>query len=355
MNFTKRFRLSDRDAQPQFRELRCLTGAQNMRPERRQHLRAEKQPSPLARHAQPGHIGIAELFPAAQPLERQQMPARQFSSGRLLQHAHAHRTRQCQKLCRRDALRGRLPVKEIGCQTAEEPLVLTQKRRRIGCVLHKGDVHALERRHGMVPDAVAGVGIGCVRAVLHVRDGMGGQVCLCLCACRVQHRAQVFAALRRDAGQTAQATAAREIEQQRLGVIVRRVRRRDPVVTVLRRTLGQKRITQFPRGGLGAHAAHGSDIAAAGIKRYAQFFTLRAHECLVAVALRAAQTVVKVRAADDKAALRRQLRHPVQEIHGIHAAGHGTQHARTVRNGVNSHRRRTSSRWPRRTYTPAAT
>jgi len=53
------------------------TGAQNMRPERRQHLRAEKQPSPLARHAQPGHIGIAEPFPAAQPLERQPMPARQ--------------------------------------------------------------------------------------------------------------------------------------------------------------------------------------------------------------------------------------------------------------------------------------
>ncbi len=64
VNFTKRFRLSDRDAQPQLRDLHCLTRAQNVRPERRQHLRTEKQPSPLARHAQPGHIGIAELFPA---------------------------------------------------------------------------------------------------------------------------------------------------------------------------------------------------------------------------------------------------------------------------------------------------
>ena len=96
-------------------------------------------------------------------------------------------------------------------------------------------------------------------------------------------------------------------------------------------------------------------MQSAGIKRYAQFFTLRAHECLVAVALHATQAVVEVRTADGKAALRTQLRHPVQEVHGVHPAGHGTQHARTVRNDINSHRRRTSSRWPRRTYTPAAT
>ena len=207
----------------------------------------------------------------------------------------------------------------------------------------------------MVPHAVAGRGVGRVRAVLHVRDGAGSQVRLRLRARRVQHRAQELAALRRDTGQTAQTAAARKVEQQRLGVVIRRVRRRDPVITVLVRTVGQKCIAQLPRGSLGAHAAHGSDIAVAGIKRYAQFFTLRAHECLVAVALHAAQAVVEVRTADGKAALRTQLRHPVQEVHGVHPAGHGTQHARTVRNDINSHRRRTSSRWPRRTYTPAAT
>ena len=222
-------------------------------------------------------------------------------------------------------------------------------------MLHKGGVHALERRHDMVPHAVAGIGVGRVRAVLHVRDGAGSQVRLRLRARRVQHRAQELAALRRDTGQTAQTAAARKVEQQRLGVVIRRVRRRDPVVTVLRRTLGQKRITQFPRSGLGAQAAHRRNITTPGIKRHAQFLALHAHKRLVAVALRAAQTVVKVRAADDKAALRRQLRHPVQEIHGIHAAGHGTQHVRAGRDGVNSHRHRTSSRWPRRTYTPAAT
>ena len=53
--------------------------------------------------------------------------------------------------------------------------------------------------------------------------------------------------------------------------------------------------------------------------------------------------------------VRTQLRHPVQEVHGVHPAGHGTQHARTGHNGINSHRRRTSSRWPRRMCTPAAT
>ena len=355
MNFTKRFRHADRDAQPKLRDLRCLTGAQNMRPERRQRLRAEKQPPLLARHAKAGHIGIADALPAAQPLERQQMPARQLPSGCLLQHAHAHRARQRQQLCCRDAVRNRPAGQKISSQSAEKPLILAQERRRIGRMPHEGGVHALERRHGMVPDTVARIGVGRVRAVLHMRDGMGGQVRLRLRARRIQHRAQEVSALRRNAGQAAQAAATREVEQQRFGVVVRRVRRRDPVIAVLGRAAGQKRIAQLTRGGLGAHAAHGRDVAAAGVKRHAQFFTLRAHERLVAVALRAAQAVVEVRAADGKAALRAQLRHPVQEVHGVHPAGHGTQHARAGHNDINSHRRRTSSRWPRRTYTPAAT
>ena len=41
VNFTKRFRHADRDAQPQLRDLRRLTRTQNVRPERRQRLRAE--------------------------------------------------------------------------------------------------------------------------------------------------------------------------------------------------------------------------------------------------------------------------------------------------------------------------
>ena len=207
----------------------------------------------------------------------------------------------------------------------------------------------------MVPHTVAGVGVGRVRAVLHVRDGMRGQVRLRLRARRVQHRAQEVSAPRRDAGQAAQAAAAREVEQQRLGIVVRRVRRRDPVITVLVRAAGQKRIAQLPRGGLGAHAAHRCNVTAPGVKRHAQFLALRTHERLVAVALRAAQAVVEVRTADGKAALRTQLRHPVQEVHGVHPAGHGTQHACAGHNGINSHRRRTSSRWPRRMCTPAAT
>ena len=166
---------------------------------------------------------------------------------------------------------------------------------------------------------------------------------------------QELAALRRDAGQAAQAAAAREVEQQRLGVVVRRVRRGDPVVAVRLRALRQERIAQLARGGLGAHAAHGRNIAAPGIKRHAQFLALRAHERLVAVALRAAQPVVEVRTADGKAALRAQRRHPVQEVHGVHPAGHGTQHTHAGHDGINSHRRRTSSRWPRRMCTPAAT
>ena len=196
MNFTKRFRHADRDAQPQLRDLRRLTRTQNVRPERRQRLRAEKQPTLLARHAQAGHIGIAKPFPVTQPLERQQMPARQFPSGRLLQRTHAHRARQRQQLGDRDALRGHLPSQKIRSQPTEKRLVLAQERCRVGRVLHEGGIHALERRHGMVPDAVAGIGIGRVRAVLHVRDGMGGQVGLRLRARRVQHRAQELAALR---------------------------------------------------------------------------------------------------------------------------------------------------------------
>ena len=98
VNFTKRFRHADRDAQPQLRDLRRLTRTQNVRPERRQCLRAEKQPTLLARHTHAGHIGIAKPFPVTQPLERQQMPARQFPSGRLLQRTHAHRARQRQQL-----------------------------------------------------------------------------------------------------------------------------------------------------------------------------------------------------------------------------------------------------------------
>ena len=207
----------------------------------------------------------------------------------------------------------------------------------------------------MVPHAVAGIGIGRVRAVLHVRDGMCSQVGLRLRARRVQHRTQEPAALRRDAGQAAQAAAARKVEQQRLGVVVRRVRRCDPVIAVLVRAARQKRIAQLTRGGLGAHAAHGRNIAASGVKRHAQFFALRAHERLVAVALRAAQAVVEVCTADGEAALRAQLRHPVQEVHGVHPAGHGAQHARAGHNGVNSHRLRTSFRWPRRMCTPEAT
>ena len=355
MNFTKRFRHADRDAQPQLRDLRRLTRTQNVRPERRQRLRAEKQPPLLARHAQAGHIGIAEPFRVTQPLERQQMPARQFPSGRLLQRTHAHRARQRQQLGDRDALRGHLPSQKIRSQPTEKRLVLAQERCRVGRVLHEGGIHALKRRHGMVPDAVAGIGIGRVRAVLHVRDGMGGQVGLRLRARRVQHRAQELAALRRDAGQAAQAAAAREVEQQRLGVVIRRVRRGDPVVAVRLRALRQERIAQLARGGLSAHAAHGRNIAAPGIKRHAQFLTLRAHERLVAVALRAAQPVVEVRTADGKAALRAQRRHLVQEVHGVHPAGHGTQHTHAGHDGINSHRRRTSSRWPRRMCTPAAT
>ena len=283
------------------------------------------------------------------------MPARQLPSGCLLQHAHAHRARQRQQLCDRDAVRNRLSGQKFGRQITEKPLILAQERRRIGRVLHEGGVHALKCRHGMVPHTVAGVGVGCVRTILHVRDGMGSQIRLCLRARRIQHWAQEPAALRRDACQAAQAAAARKVEQQRLGVIVRRVRRCDPIIAVLGRAAGQKRIAQLTRGSLGAHAAHGRDIAAAGVKRHTQFLALRTHERLVAVALRTAQAVVEVRTADGKAALRRQLRHPVQEVHGVHPAGHGTQHARTGHNGINSHRRRTSSRWPRRMCTPAAT
>ena len=207
----------------------------------------------------------------------------------------------------------------------------------------------------MVPDAVAGVSVGRIRAVVHVRDAMCRQIRLRFRARGVQHRAQEPAALRRDAGQTAQTAAAREVEQQRLGVVVRRVRRCDPVVTVHIRAARQKCIAQLPRGALRTHAAHGRNVAAAGVKRHAQMFTLRAHKRLVPVALRAAQGMVEVRAADREAVLRRQLRHPVQEVHGVHPAGHGAQHARTGRDRVNSHRRRTFSRWPRTSCIRAAT
>ena len=74
MNFTKRFRHPHREAHAELRDLRRLTGDERIRPERRPPLRAEKEPSLLARHAQAGHVGIAESFPAAQLLERQQMP-----------------------------------------------------------------------------------------------------------------------------------------------------------------------------------------------------------------------------------------------------------------------------------------
>ena len=66
----------------------------------------------------------------------------------------------------------------------------------------------------MVPDAVAGIGIGRVRAVLHVRDGMGSQIRLRLRARRVQHRAQELAALRRDAGQAVKPGPPGKVEQQ---------------------------------------------------------------------------------------------------------------------------------------------
>ena len=207
----------------------------------------------------------------------------------------------------------------------------------------------------MVPDTVAGVSVRCVRAVFHMRDAMRRQIRLRFRARRVQHRAQELAALRRDTSQAAQAAAAREVEQQRLGVVVRRVRRCDPVIAVCSRAVGQKRIAQLPRSALRAHAAHGRNVAAPGVKRYAQMCTLRAHERLVAVALRAAQAMVEVRTADREAALCRQLRHPVQEVDGVHPAGHGTQHARTGRDRINSHRRRTSSQWPQTSCIRAAT
>ena len=207
----------------------------------------------------------------------------------------------------------------------------------------------------MVPDAVAGVSVRCVRAVFHMRDAMRRQIRLRFRARRVQHRAQELAALRRDTGQAAQTAAAREVKQQRLGVVIRRVRRCDPVIAVCSRAVGQKRIAQLPRSALRAHAAHGCNVAAPGIKRHIQPLTLRAHERLVAVALRAAQAMVEVRTADRKAALRRQLRHPVQEVDGVHPAGHGTQHARTGRDRINSHRRRTSSQWPQTSCIRAAT
>ena len=207
----------------------------------------------------------------------------------------------------------------------------------------------------MVPDAVAGVSVRCVRAVVHVRNAMRRQIRLRFRARRIQHRAQELAALRRDTGQAAQTAAACEVEQQRLGVVVRRVRRCDPVIAMCSRAVGQKRIAQLPRSALRAHAAHGRNIAAPGVKWYAQMCTLRAHERLVAVALRAAQAMVEVRTADREAALRCQLRHPVQEIHGVHPAGHGTQHARTGRDRINSHRRRTSSQWPQTSCIRAAT
>ena len=184
---------------------------------------------------------------------------------------------------------------------------------------------------------------------------MRRQIRLRFRARRVQHRAQELAALRRDTGQAAQTAAACEVEQQRLGVVIRRVRRCDPVIAVYSRAVGQKRIAQLPRSPLRAHAAHGRNVAAPGVKRYAQMCTLRAHERLVAVALRAAQAMVEVRTADREAALRRQLRHPVQEIHGVHPAGHGTQHARTGHDRINSHRRRTSSQWPQTSCIRAAT
>ena len=107
-------------------------------------------------------------------------------------------------------------------------------------MLHEGRVHTLERRHGMVPDAVAGVSVRCVRTVVHMRDAMRRQIRLRFRARRVQHRAQELAALRRDTGQAAQTAAAREVEQQRLGVVIRRVRRCDPVIAVCSRAVGQK-------------------------------------------------------------------------------------------------------------------
>ncbi len=207
----------------------------------------------------------------------------------------------------------------------------------------------------MVPDAVAGVSVRCVRAVVHVRNAVCRQIRLRFRARCVQHRAQQLAALRRDTGQAAQTAAAREVEQQRLGVVVRRVRRCDPVIAVRSRAVGQKRIAQLPRSALRAHSAHGRNVTAPGVKRHVQPLTLRAHERLVPVALRTAQRVVEVRTAHREAALRRQLRHPVQEVHGVHAAGHGAQHTRARGDRINSHRRRTSSRWPQTSCTRAAT
>ena len=113
----------------------------------------------------------------------------------------------------------------------------------------EGDVVFIEKLDAAAGDSVK---FDQVLAVIDGENAVFGKPRLDLGARHIQHRAQKSVAHRRDAAESAQACAARELQQERLSVVVGGMRRRDPPAAGALGAGTQKRITRRARFGLAA-------------------------------------------------------------------------------------------------------
>ena len=236
-------------------------------------------------------------------------------------------TPHCINMRKRDVLRKhtphhqakRPPLQNLRCRkqrrTGVDPVFLLQKRGgkavqirvllaqkpRLRCqALGEPRRKGVKRRHYAAAQTVPRAEFLGICRIFDPRDPFCLQISHDLCARDGQERAHDIPALRRDAAKPAQTTAAQKMQQHRLGIVVRRVRRSK---LVARKAL-QKSVAAFARRllqRLSVRLCILRDLRTADRQRDSVRLAELPHERLVAVGLLSAQTVVEVRGGDGNA------------------------------------------------------
>ena len=185
-------------------------------------------------------------------------------------------------------------------------------------------VDALQRRHGPLADAVAGVEAGVVRFILHISLPERRAVCLGLGAAQAQQRPPVDAALRADAAQPVQAGAARQAQQHGLGLVGQRVGGGD-LGFLARGQLVEPGVAQAAGPVLAGVVGDGHARAARVIQKqlHALFLAQARHKAGVLLRCFAAQAVVHMGGEHLDGKLAAAAQQKQQEGHRVRPTGAG--------------------------------